>query len=337
MSFSRGQRYCVHWSERRELAVADVSIQPRERLGTETSPTVETVGPSRTVAIVGVALVVVVAAIAIGFRLAGTSSAGAATSVRAALVSTLAKNTAGLSISESIDVEGQIGAATGSGKCNLQIDACSATLVYSGALSQLGTESMLYSGRIMYLKLAGTVGASFPTPWISLPFKASNRPSALGSTGSPLAGLALLTRRGAVVKDEGTVKVDGVAMHQYGVTIGKSSAKSVVSRQEAGLPVWLSNPTTQGPLGALSLTLDINAAGKIGRIAFTTSATQDHTFAIVHATETVTSFGGPVTIVVPSKNELTLVNALAGTLTRYCTPAPGLRLGPSSKPIVTPH
>jgi hypothetical protein len=126
-------------------------------------------------------------------------------------------------------------------------------------------------------------------------------------------------------------------MHQYGVTIGNSSTKSVVSRDESGLPVWLANPTTQGPLGALSMTLAINAAGKIGRITFTTSATQDRTFAIVHATETVTGLGAPVTIAVPSKNELTVVNALAGTLTRYCTPAPGLRLGPASKPIVTRH
>jgi hypothetical protein len=319
------------------LAVADLSIQRSERLGIETIPNVETAGPSRTVSIVGIVLVVVVAAIAIGVRLAGTSSAGAATTVRGALVSTLAKNTANLSISESIDVEGQIGTATGSGKCNLQIDACSATLNYNGALSQLGTESMLYSGRIMYLKLAGTVGASFPTPWISLPFKASNRPSALGSTGSPLAGLALLTRPGAVLRDEGMVKVDGVTMHQYGVTIGNSSTESVVSRHESGLPVWLANPTTQGPLGALSMTLAVNAAGKIGRITFTTSATQDRTFAIVHATETVTRLGAPVTIAVPSKNELTVVNALAGTLTRYCTPAPGLRLGPASKPIVARH
>jgi hypothetical protein len=31
------------------------------------------------------------------------------------------------------------------------------------------------------------------------------------------------------------------------------------------------------------------------------------------------------------------VNALAGTLTRYCAPPSGMRLGPSSKPIVTRH
>ena len=196
---------------------------------------------------------------------------------------------------------------------------------------------MLYSNRIMYLKLAGTVGASFPTPWISLPFKASNRPSALGSTGSPLAGLALLTRQGADVDGRGTVNVDGVSMHQYGVAVDTSSAKSVVSRHYSGLPVWLANPTTQGPLGARSMTLDVNAAGKIGRISFTTSATQDHTFAIVHATETVTSFGAPRNHHRPVKKRITLVNALAGTLTRYCTPAPGLRLGPASKPIVARH
>lgn len=223
------------------------------------------------------------------------------------------------------------------GKCDLRVDACSATLSYTGALSQLGTESMVYSKRIMYLKLEGTVGASFPTPWITLPFKASNRPSALGSTGSPLAGLALLTRPGAVLRDEGIVSVDGVAMHQYGVTVRRSSAKSVVSRSVSTLPTWLSNPTTQGPLGALSMTLDVTAGGKIGRLAFTTSATQGGTYAIVHATETVTGYGTAVTITVPPPKDLTFVNALAGTLTRYCKPPSGLRLGPSSKPIVTRH
>lgn len=316
--------------------MADVSIQ-RSDDGAEVESPGDPTGPSKRVAIVGIALVVIVAAVAVGVRLSGTSSAGATSAVRGALVSTLAKRTANLAITETIDVEGQIGTALGSAKCDLQVDACAATLDYNGALSQLGTESMVYSNRIMYLKLAGTVGASFPTPWISLPFKASNRPSALGSTGSPLAGLALLTRAGAVLKDEGMVRVDGVSMHQYSVTPSGSSSTSVVSRTASSLPSWLVNPATEGPLGARSMTLDVNAAGTIGRITFTTSATQDHTFATVHATETITGYGSPVAIAVPSKRQLTFVNALAGTLTRYCSPAPGLRLGPASKPIVTRH
>lgn len=310
--------------------MADESIQPKVA-----SPGATT-GPSKKLATVGIALVVVVIAIAVGLRLSGTS-ASAASNVRRALVATLANKTAELSISESIDVEGQIGAASGVGKCNLRADACSATFVYKGAMAQLGTESMVYSGRIMYLKLTGTVGASFPTPWISLPFKASNRPSALGSTGSPLAGLALLTRDGAVLKDDGMVSVGGVSMHEYAVTMGKSLVTSVVSRRTSGLPTWLVDPTTQGPSGALNMTVDISPAGQIGRMSFTTSAIQDRTYAIVHATETVTSYGAPVTIAVPTKKQLTFVNALAGTLTRYCAPAPNLRLGPSSKPIVSRH
>lgn len=317
--------------------MADELMQPGEAPLLDDGPLGRTAGPSKAVAIGGIVLVVLVAAIAVGFRISGSSTAGAATTIRGALESTLANNTAALKISESIDVEGQIGMATGSGKCDLRLDACTATLNYTGALSQLGTESMVYSGRIMYLKLEGTVGASFPTPWISLPFKASNRPSALGSTGSPLAGLALLTREGAVLTDKRMVNVDGVAMHEYAVAVRTTSAKSVVSRHESGLPTWLAKPTTEGPLGARSMTLDITAAGKIGRIQFTTSAIQDGTFAIVHATETVTSYGSPVTIDVPSKKQLTFVNALVGTLTRYCAPAPGLRLGPSSKPVVTRH
>lgn len=317
--------------------MADVSIPEIDEVPVDVASSGEIAGPSKKVAIAGIVLVVIVAAVALGVRTSETSPAGATRAVRGALVSTLAKGTATLAIKESIDVEGQIGTAQGSGKCDLRKDACTASLEYNGALSQLGTESMVYSNRIMYLKLAGTVGASFPTPWISLPFKASNRPSALGSTGSPLAGLALLTRAGAVLKDEGMVRVDGVSMHQYSVTLRTSSASSIVAHHGSKLPLWLVNPATEGPLGARSMTFDVNAAGTIGRIRFTTSATQDGTFAIVHATETITDYGVPVTIAVPSKRQLTFVNALAGTLTRYCSPAPGLRLGPASKPIVTLH
>jgi hypothetical protein len=316
--------------------MADVSIQRSGDGPTNVESSGATAGPSKKVAVAGIVLVVIVAAIGLGVRLSGNSSA-ATSAVRGALVATLAKSTANLAITESIDVEGQIGTAQGSGKCDLRIDACAASLDYEGALSQLGTESMVYSNRIMYLKLAGTVGASFPTPWISLPFKASNRPSALGSTGSPLAGLALLTQAGAVLKDEGMVQVDGTSMHQYSVTPSNSGSTVIVNRTEKSLPLWLANPATEGPLGAHSMTLDVNAAGTIGRIMFTTSATQDGTFATVHATETITGYGAPVTIAVPSKGQLTYVNALAGTLTRYCSPAPGLRLGPASKPIVTRH
>jgi preprotein translocase subunit SecG len=318
------------------LAVADESMQPVVATNAQ-SNIVAATGSSKVVTRVGFALVVVVAGIAIGLRFSSNSAASASSTVRGALVSALANHTATLSIAESIDVEGQIGTATGRARCDLRVDACSATLDYHGALAQLGTESMVYSNRTMYLKLAGTVGASFPTPWIWLPFKASNRPSALGSTGSPLAGLALLTRNGAVLKDDGTVIVDGTEMHQFVVDVTKSNATSVVSRHEPSLPPWLAEPESLGPLGASSVTLDLTAAGRIGRIKFTTTARQDGTFATVRATETVTSYGAPVTITVPAKKQLTFVDALAGTLTRYCAPPPGLRLGPSSKPIVTRH
>jgi hypothetical protein len=318
------------------LAVADDSMPPVAATP-EATNSVATTGSSTFVAKVGLALVVVVAVIAIGVRFTESSTAGASSAVRGALVSSLDHRTAAMTISETIDVEGQIGTAKGHGKCDLRVDACSATLVYNGALAQLGTESMVYSNRTMYLKLAGTVGASFPTPWIWLPLKASNRPSALGSTGSPLAGLALLTRHGSVVKDEGTIDVDGTTMHQYVVHVSKGDATSVVNRHEVGLPTWLANPESHGPLGASSVTLDVNATGRIGRITYTTAAKQDGTFASVHATETVTGYGAPVTITVPAKRQLTFVDALSGTLTRYCAPPPGLRLGPSSKPIVTRH
>ena len=125
--------------------MADTSIHLVDSPYVDDEATTASVAPSKTVAIVGLSLVVVVAAIAIGFRFIGSTSTGATAAVRGALVSTLASRTADLAISESIDVEGQMGTAKGVGRCDLRIDACSATLNYNGALSQLGTESMVYA------------------------------------------------------------------------------------------------------------------------------------------------------------------------------------------------
>src|SRR5471032_1977304 len=105
--------------------MADEPMQPDERPLPNDGPPGRATRPSKKVAVLGVALVVVVAAVAIGIRISGSSSAGAATAVRGALVSTMAKGTANLSISESIDVDGQIGTAKGVGRCNLRIDSCS--------------------------------------------------------------------------------------------------------------------------------------------------------------------------------------------------------------------
>jgi len=62
--------------------VADESIQPNDELGAEVVSGAETAGPSMKVAIIGISLVVMVVAIAVGFRLSGSSSAGANTAIR---------------------------------------------------------------------------------------------------------------------------------------------------------------------------------------------------------------------------------------------------------------
>jgi len=58
----------LHLDQRRELAVADESIQPNDELGAEVVSGAETAGPSMKVAIIGISLVVMVVAIAVGFR-----------------------------------------------------------------------------------------------------------------------------------------------------------------------------------------------------------------------------------------------------------------------------
>jgi len=89
--------------------VADESIQPNDELGAEVVSGAETAGPSMKVAIIGISLVVMVVAIAVGFGFLDLRQPRQYR-IRGALFN-VRKNTADLTISESIDVEGQIGTA----------------------------------------------------------------------------------------------------------------------------------------------------------------------------------------------------------------------------------
>jgi len=84
------------------------------------------------------------------------------------------------------------------------------------------------------------------------------------------------------------------------------------------------------------VTFDVNAAGKIGRIMFTTSAIQDRTFAIVHATETVTGYGARHDCR-SVEQTVDVRQRVGGNVDEVRAPTAGMRLGPSSKPIVTRH
>ena len=178
----------------------------------------------------------------------------------------------------------------------------------------------------MYLETGGDRWSQFPDAVDLAPVpKASNRPSALGSTGSPLAGLALLTRSGAVLYRR---------RHSQGSTAPRCTStwchvSKRAARQRGQSPTrrvcrcGSLEPASRGPLGASSVTLDVTDAGQLGRIMFTTSAKQDGTFATVRATETVTSYGAPVTITVPLEKRADVRQRVGGHADEVLRPAAG--------------
>ncbi len=264
--------------------------------------------------ILSACVVVVAVAVTITVSPSATPSAAAATALRAALTSTLARNTVNISLDETVDVSNQSVNFTGGGQCDLQNDQCSESIASSNLSGSQISESVVLSGGVIYMKVLGAGATQAPTPWISMPLKGASSQQSEGLGSNPMAGLALLAKQGAAVTDEGMTSVNGENMHEYKVTISQSEEQKSILKNAADLPKWLLKSAASLPLGPISLTVDINQSGDIGRLIIGISITADGQTVSVSGTETMTSYGGPVTIVVPPANQVTPVANLGSQL-----------------------
>jgi hypothetical protein len=257
----------------------------------------------------GLVLVLVVAAVLIGTSGSGNSSAGAAVIVRKALASTLATNSLAFNLSENVDLGGQGLTVTGTGACDLTSGDCVMTMNYAGVLSSDGPIDVVYSGGVAYLKFAPGVNTKIATPWISttLNTTSSSQLSPLGGE-SPLSGLSLLARQGAVVTDEGTVQLNGVTMHTYKVVVSPSAEKKILSNSNS-LPVWVNSNISTANIGPVTEMVDVNSAGELAQMSADTSVSSGGASATVSLTFKVTGYGVPVTVTVPPANQVTSITS----------------------------
>jgi hypothetical protein len=251
----------------------------------------------------GLCLVVVVVAVVVVFTGTKNSTAAAAFKVRRALSATLAERSMAYTLNESVTASGTSIGVTGNGVCDLTNDECKLNMNYGGALSSIGTVSAIISNDVIYLELGPSVRDLLPTPWVSMSLTNSESAS-LGVAGSPLAGLSDLASQGAVVTDEGTVRLNNQSVTQYDVSIGSSAAQHIVSSGLQNLPSWVVKAVPQVSLGAVTETVDIDSQGRLAYISADASETIAGTSVSSLASETVTGYGMTVKISLPPASQV---------------------------------
>jgi hypothetical protein len=280
----------------------------------EVSPEVTPSGAKRFIVLAGV-LALVVGAIAVGLS-SSSSSANAASIVRAALVSSVGDKTVAFTLDEQISGAVSID-VTGNGACDFSSGDCNMTMNYGGQFASLGQATAIFANGTAYISFSGALGAQMPTQWVSLPLnvKSINQSSALGSSENPLSGLAELAQKGDQVTDDGLVNVGGTSLHEYTVAVSASAAQGQVSTALKNLPSWLSQTASTSSLGGATMQVYIDNAGQLARIVAHVSASSAGTSLGVVETEVMTGYGAPVSVTVPSSDQVTPVANLLNGLT----------------------
>jgi hypothetical protein len=221
--------------------------------------------------------------------------------VLSALSATTAKQTAHLSLSETVTVGGHTIQLSGSGVTNLAQGSTDATL----NVPALGASvRVIVLHHVIYELLPSAIN-THPTPWVSVHIPRLTPSSGLGSItsgGDLLASLRLLAHRGDQVTDLGTASVAGVPTTQYQVVITPAVLKRQVSA--AHLPSWL-NSGLQAFSGSITESVFVDHSGLLRKMTVMMSLTVQGQSAQVSATTQLSHFGAAVSIVAPPRSEVT--------------------------------
>jgi hypothetical protein len=270
-----------------------------------------------------------VAIVSAGALLAGILIFGSSKSAEAAVVDAAAassqQKTGALSIQGSVQAVGKSIDFNGSGKFDLDANAASIDISYSGAppLGDLGV-SIVFAGDTLYEggtlfegRLAG--GKS----WIALPtsqFAASSSASETGSSsslGSPAGVLAILSQHGSTVTDLGSGSVDGVAVERYKVV--PSQTEITRSIEQSSLPASVkAQALALLSKGTSTFTVSIDQTKTVREISINYSLPVQGQTIVTQLDEKISDWGLPVSISPPPAGSV--CNATLATLSSCIAP-----------------
>lgn len=247
-------------------------------------------------------VVVVVAA-----TLLSSTSPSAAARLEAAVSSSLSTTSATFTSSGTETLPGSTIQFTVDGGCDVASNACALTEVVPIQGKSENVHIVIAAGD-GYVEIPGSLGVAVGTPWVSVPISSTALATSLGNIGSPLSGLALAASDGAVVKDLGEVSLNGVAEHQYSVTLDQVAFKKWNST--AKLPGWASDAARSVSSSTLAETIDVNSLGRIAQVTEQWYATVNGASVFSQTTVDFTAYNVPVSVSVPPASEVTPLSQL---------------------------
>jgi hypothetical protein len=267
--------------------------------------------------LVTAALVVVIAAVGALVLNSGTgsNSSAAAAEVRSAVESTLSSKTLTYAISETIQTSTADISLTGRGGCEVNTATCEYVFNMTGSkaasvLARFNPITALYDGNNFFVKFGPRFDGQLARPWISYPLPITSLRAGSSTPGAnPLAGLATLARAGARVRDLGTTTVAGVTLRHFRVQISATNSALFFKKELAKLPGWLQGARS-AKIEDLTENIAINSSGRIAQMSESTTATKGSVTDHVTVHETFIGYGEPVTISIPSSNQVTSISSL---------------------------
>jgi hypothetical protein len=256
----------------------------------------------------GLALVLAVSLVVIG--VSGPGSTDAAAQVELGARTTLAAQTAALTISGSITANGESIPVTGSGYANLSTDLEDVTLSFSDAGTALN-ETELTDGTNLYMQISengqNVISQLLPgKDWLSLPLTTNS--SELGS-GAPniLTQLQVLTQQGNTVVPLGSSTINGVNVTGYQVTFSQSAMSAAANRvkgltgaESQAVQAVVKDFTKNPPV--LKVWLDANHLLQREEVSISMSASGGAVAADVIID--FSDYGTPITVSVPAASDV---------------------------------
>jgi hypothetical protein len=293
----------------------------------EYPPDVSTRSSGHKVAIAGVAVVLVAAAVGGVLLLTSSSNPNpgqAASETTAAFVTaaaehTLAEHTADITLSGTIQVDGQSVALSGNGAANFSTNAAKINISIQADGHSIVANEILVDGDLYLAETVDGKGLSQYTggaAWIAMPVQQSATADVDGT--SPWSSLKVLEQHGDSVRSLGTALVSGVTCSGYTVTPSKqamiAAARKAISRlpsseASAGMRIVqaMSPPTFtvwidgQKMMREMSVNLQLSGVGAVAT-------------ANMSATMALSNYGTPVVVKAPPKSDTIPLSALSSAL-----------------------
>jgi hypothetical protein len=271
--------------------------------------------PQKRLLVVGLAMVIIVAAVVVGVvsTNSNTNVPGAGVAPAAFVVSstrdTLAQHSADVAISGLFSVDGHTLPMTGSGLADFDTNAFSATVSMTANAHSIVEKELVAGGKLLIgISYDGSNVPQLLTgaDWVDIPLPDQDSSSLGAGNVDPLTQLQMMEKKGATVVPLGTSSVGGVTVSGFDVTPSLQEETQAIQGEVSSGQLTQSEANQilqeKGRIGNLTLGLYFDANGLMRRETFDLGGGSSG--ATGKMTMDFQNYGTPVTITLPPTSDI---------------------------------